>query len=72
MKKSLGGWKRWRAGLSSCQDAYAHDQVLVCGCNASPAFGGMMEEIGVTEVELVESVDEETLPEFALMIDLPD
>jgi hypothetical protein len=32
----------------------------------------MMEEIGVTEVELVESVDEETLPEFALMVDLPD
>ncbi len=31
-----------------------------------------MEEIGVTEVEFVESVDEETLPEFALMIDLPD
>jgi hypothetical protein len=32
----------------------------------------MMEEIGVTEVELLESVDEETLPEFALMVDLPD
>lgn len=47
-------------------------RVLVCGCNASRVFGGMMEEIGVTEVELVESVDEETLPEFALMIDLPD
>jgi hypothetical protein len=31
-----------------------------------------MEEIGVTEVELLEPVDEETLPEFALMLDLPD
>jgi hypothetical protein len=47
-------------------------KVLVCGCNANRVFGGMMEEIGVTEVEFVESVDEETLPEFALMVDLPD
>lgn len=48
------------------------NRLLVCGCNSSWVFGGMMEEIGVTEVELLESVDEETLPEFALMIDLPD
>jgi hypothetical protein len=47
-------------------------RLLVCGCNTSRVFGGMMEEIGVTEVELVEPVDEETLPEFALMIDIPD
>jgi hypothetical protein len=47
-------------------------RLLVCGYNTSRVFGGMMEEISVTEVELVESVDEETLPEFALMIDIPD
>ena len=72
MKKSLGGWGRWRAGLGSCQDAYAHDQGSRVWSNASWIFGGMMEEIGVTEVMLVESVDEETLPEFALMVDIPD
>lgn len=31
-----------------------------------------MEEIGEVEIELVESVDEESLPEFALMVDVPD
>lgn len=31
-----------------------------------------MEEIREIEIELVESVDEESLPEFALMIDLPN
>jgi hypothetical protein len=35
-------------------------------------IGGMMEEIGEVEVEFVELVDEESLPEFALMVDLPD
>lgn len=31
-----------------------------------------MEEISEVQIELVESVDEESLPEFALMIDLPN
>ncbi len=31
-----------------------------------------MDEIRQTEVEVVESVDEGSLPEFALMVDIPD
>jgi hypothetical protein len=31
-----------------------------------------MEEIREVEIELMDSVDEESLPEFALMIDLPN
>jgi hypothetical protein len=31
-----------------------------------------MEEIREIEIEFMESVDEESLPEFALMVDLPN
>jgi hypothetical protein len=34
--------------------------------------GVMMAEMRESEIQVVDSADEENLPEFALMVDLPD